>query len=363
MAANNKTFSTFLQNRLKAHGYSVDVSGRIGKGNDDPTRAALRAFQRRMGLKVSGMADQATVDALRRAAVPNPKMRPGTSDAGGGFALRPFRAGEKVNNADGSYSTERTVTVQMPDGGWANVPSLWMGPNGPVDMKAMGMNDDAIAQAAGVFERKNGTRFVRFGNIDQAVSAARARSEAGGAGAETPRYQIPGGVPPADDMQRPGGFDRAAWEAARAATLAQASDKVRAAFGLPPKPQVGAPAAMTPEQFSSRFDPNLEGTEIPPMPSGMTPQQQMAMGLTGFPPQPPAYPTGNSPISPEMGVGQPAPMTAQQFDQRFNAAPPVDFSIATDPTPSNPEWDRRNAINRQMSEILQMIVTGRQVGQ
>lgn len=62
------------------------------------------------------------------------------------LAIRPFQPGEQVKNADGSYSTERTVTVPTREGGWTVVPSLWMGPNGPVDLLPMG--DDFIADVA-----------------------------------------------------------------------------------------------------------------------------------------------------------------------------------------------------------------------
>src|SRR5690348_1052055 len=50
--------------------------------------------------------------------------------------LRPFRPGERRPNADGSYSTEISTTWQLPNGQWVNVPSLWMGPNGPQQFDA-----------------------------------------------------------------------------------------------------------------------------------------------------------------------------------------------------------------------------------
>lgn len=96
-----------------------------------------------------------------------------------GFGLRPFKPGEKVDNADGSYSTERTVTVQGPDGQWSVVPSLWMGPNGPVDLLEKG--DDVIANVAARYEAGSGEKFPRFADVKAAEDWAVQRSASGGA--------------------------------------------------------------------------------------------------------------------------------------------------------------------------------------
>lgn len=76
-------------------------------------------------------------------------------------------------NADGSVSTELSITVTDPrlNGGKpTNIPSLWGGQ--VVD------NDTAVANALA-----SGKPYQSFGTIDQAVAAAKARSNAGGAGA------------------------------------------------------------------------------------------------------------------------------------------------------------------------------------
>lgn len=67
MARKPASFSRWLQNRLTAHGMA---------GPD--VHQAISQFQQRNGLKMTGMADQATVDALRRAPVapPMPQPRP-----------------------------------------------------------------------------------------------------------------------------------------------------------------------------------------------------------------------------------------------------------------------------------------------
>lgn len=59
--ASDKKFVRFLQERLNDAGFSLDVDGRAG----EKTRAAMREFQKAMGLAVTGTATQETVDALR----------------------------------------------------------------------------------------------------------------------------------------------------------------------------------------------------------------------------------------------------------------------------------------------------------
>jgi hypothetical protein len=91
--------------------------------------------------------------------------------------LRPFQGNERRPNADGSYSTELTATVQLPDGSWSNVPSLWMGPQGPVELN----EEEQIMRAMQFFEN-TGAEFNRYGTLDEAEREAVARSKAGGVG-------------------------------------------------------------------------------------------------------------------------------------------------------------------------------------
>jgi len=77
-------------------------------------------------------------------------------------------------NADGSYSTEVSITVTNPklnNGKPTNIPSLWKGKE--VD------EDTAVRNALAT-----GKSYKSFNSIKEAVSAAKARSEAGGAGAD-----------------------------------------------------------------------------------------------------------------------------------------------------------------------------------
>lgn len=56
------TFEAWLQSRLTAHGHAVGVNGDWGRISIE----ALKAFQKKMGLPVTGVADRASVEALRR---------------------------------------------------------------------------------------------------------------------------------------------------------------------------------------------------------------------------------------------------------------------------------------------------------
>lgn len=93
---------------------------------------------------------------------------------------RPFRPGEARPNADGSYSTEVLTTWQLPTGEWVNVPSLWMGPQGPVQFDEG--DEESILTNMHNHEQMAGPSFQRFGSVEEAVTAAKARSHAGGAG-------------------------------------------------------------------------------------------------------------------------------------------------------------------------------------
>lgn len=75
------TFEQWLQSRLTAHGYPCGpIDGDIG----DKSLAALRTFQRSRKLPVTGEADAATVEALRRSSSNGPGLpdRPASVSAG-----------------------------------------------------------------------------------------------------------------------------------------------------------------------------------------------------------------------------------------------------------------------------------------
>jgi hypothetical protein len=71
----------------------------------------------------------------------------------------------KLANPDGSFSTERTITVGFDDG-FYNIPTIWDGAE--LDEEA------AIKRARQALRR--GQQFPRFRSVDEAVAAARARS-------------------------------------------------------------------------------------------------------------------------------------------------------------------------------------------
>ena len=55
-------FAQWLQSRLNTHGCKTRIDGRVGPG----TRKAIRQFQERENLPVTGLADERTVKALRK---------------------------------------------------------------------------------------------------------------------------------------------------------------------------------------------------------------------------------------------------------------------------------------------------------
>lgn len=93
-------------------------------------------------------------------------------------SLRPFQPGEYIDNGDGSFSTERTVTIEWP-GGFANVPTLWMSPSGQA--LDLAFNEEIVRRAAENYVSEMGGKFDVFPTVDEAVAAAKARSEGGGA--------------------------------------------------------------------------------------------------------------------------------------------------------------------------------------
>jgi hypothetical protein len=81
------------------------------------------------------------------------------------------------SNPDGSYSTEIEVTGDSPDGSTWNIPTLWFDADGnPRELPEV-----AAQTLAQRYEAETGNMFPRFGSVDEAVAAARARSAAGGA--------------------------------------------------------------------------------------------------------------------------------------------------------------------------------------
>jgi hypothetical protein len=100
------TFEQWLQSRLTAHGYPCGlIDGEIG----DKTIAALTAFQRGQGVPVSGMADQLTIEALRRSASNGPghPERPASSAAGKPSVAGPWPHQREVERFYGPVGTSQ----------------------------------------------------------------------------------------------------------------------------------------------------------------------------------------------------------------------------------------------------------------
>ena len=92
---------------------------------------------------------------------------------------RPLVPGEFITNPDGSYSTEKSITIQLPDGKWVNVPSIYMTPDGIQDFSE---RPDVAEQLGLHLIDQFGYQFPTFDNVESAEMAARDRSENGGAG-------------------------------------------------------------------------------------------------------------------------------------------------------------------------------------
>lgn len=79
MATSDAAFIKQVQNMLNRHGANLKVDGAMGP----KTRAALKAFQRRVGLPVNGQASRLTTSVLFTLP-PMPQMRPERNDLGTG---------------------------------------------------------------------------------------------------------------------------------------------------------------------------------------------------------------------------------------------------------------------------------------
>lgn len=127
------------------------------------------------------------------APTPVPTTKEALQDPALDNILRPFKPGEFVDNHDGTISTERSETYQLPDGSWVNVPSLWMSREGPKDFAG---DEDGIMENMRAYEDATGNKFPRFKTVEEAETAAEARSANGGAAAGTVTEKLYGGEEP-----------------------------------------------------------------------------------------------------------------------------------------------------------------------
>lgn len=106
---------------------------------------------------------------------------------------RPLKGKEKILSkkgmTKGQYSTQRTRTVQNPDGSYMNVNTLWKTKQGSISDTGH-MSDDWIASHARYMEKQTGLYYPRFKDVKSAVEAASKRSKKGGASSNTP-FRVP----------------------------------------------------------------------------------------------------------------------------------------------------------------------------
>lgn len=80
-----------------------------------------------------------------------------------GAGLRPFAPGEYVQNPDGSWSSERSMTIQDPHvagGQWSVIPSVYLRDGKPIEAKD---EDDAVKLAI-----ESGKKWQGFPSLDAA---------------------------------------------------------------------------------------------------------------------------------------------------------------------------------------------------
>ncbi|HEX6786960.1 MAG TPA: hypothetical protein VF076_07165 [Acidimicrobiales bacterium] len=220
---------------------------------------------------------------------------PGAAGAGPGAAPGAPRPGtsQPISNPDGSVTTERSITVTDPrlNGGRpTNIPSVWDG--------RIVSQDEAIDAAT-----RSGVSFPSFGSIDDAVGAARQRSDDLGAG-RLPSIGGASGVP-----------------------------------GAPPPPP-GGPAAAPRPWTDINAGPSIIGGPGAPAPgSPPGPPAAQTLPWTGGP-TPPAstQPYTGQPGNPTlMGMG------SQLSGGTFDPTPHVEGMLASNADPAWAEAVRRAA--------------------
>lgn len=95
--------------------------------------------------------------------------------------IRPFKKGEFIDNQDGTRSTERSMSLNI-GGKEVLVPSLWMTPDGPVDLSR---NPQSLMRVIGAFEKRSKKKFRRFDSPEEATEFSIKRSAKGGRGSGT----------------------------------------------------------------------------------------------------------------------------------------------------------------------------------
>ena len=102
---------------------------------------------------------------------------------------RPLKGNERILTKKGPnkemYSTQRTRTVQNPDGTYMNVNKLWKTKQGTIS-DTNHMSDDWISSHARYKEKQTKLYYPRFPDLKTAVENAKTRSRKGGAGSNLP---------------------------------------------------------------------------------------------------------------------------------------------------------------------------------
>lgn len=153
---------------------SPDIVGIAPRTQDYPRGDEYGAIPQ-TGPALTGLPTTGVVSIAERQ-MPGPGFIPGTLNLNPALAPtvpegspRPFAPGEWLQNPNGSWSSEITMTAQRPDGSWVNVPSLWIKDGKAYVAKS---EDEALALA-----KQSGLEFPAFNTLGGADAASRLREK------------------------------------------------------------------------------------------------------------------------------------------------------------------------------------------
>jgi len=94
------------------------------------------------------------------------------------MSMRPFdpERDQPIVNEDGSLTTELTTTSQLEDGSWVNHPTVWFDDEG----RGNHLSEDESREIVKMREAFGNEPYQRFKSVEEAVEAAKGRSNADG---------------------------------------------------------------------------------------------------------------------------------------------------------------------------------------
>lgn len=158
---------------FKATGDAIDASFRSGYISAQEAQQQKSMFAEKYAASwISKLPPEERLQHLVPPAAPNDGFN--RSPVG----VRRLAPGEYVQNADGSRSTERSITVTHPNlngGKPTNIPSIWMVDGKIVELLGQPNYEDRAVE----FALQTGEKWQSYGSIAEAETAAKKRSDAG----------------------------------------------------------------------------------------------------------------------------------------------------------------------------------------